>query len=111
MLPSDPDTAQTPFWVALVRDDIQTLKTEIVQRLDRINGSVRRHDTEIALLKNQTHPPESCQIVGNLAERVEQIERAREVAETAAARIWRIAAAVGALILAITAGLIEAFVR
>jgi hypothetical protein len=86
---NEPDT---PFWVSTLFDRIDTMGAQINERLDRINGSVRRHETDIEVLKTHAHPPESCETVDDLQKRVGGLE-ANDLARR---KVWQGAAVIGA---------------
>lgn len=99
MTPQEPDT---PFWVTTLFDRLDTMGNQINARLDKINGTVRRHDSEIEVLRTQSHLPESCRMVADLEQRVASIETRDTADALVRGRVWKIAAAGGAVMAAVT---------
>jgi len=100
-----------PFWVTTLFDRLDHMGGEINSRLDRINGTVRRHDSEIEVMKSQTHMPESCKTVEELVGRVTAIETQERANDLVRGRVWKIAAAGGAVVAALTELVLAVFRR
>lgn len=107
MIINEPDT---PFWVSTLFDRLDTMRQEINARLDHINGTVRRHDQEIHLLKENAHMPESCATVADLVIRVNDLERSYQMSNEMRRRLWKSAAAIGAIVAGVSE-LVFAFFR
>lgn len=91
----------------LLREDMRTLRDDIVERLDKINGNVRRHETEIALLKSTAHPQNSCPIVYDVQYDLQELKAAR----TADMRVAKFALGIGAAVAAIAQIVVQILFR
>lgn len=91
----------------ILREDIATLRQDITSRLDRLNGSVTRHSSEIAVLQSVAHPGNSCEI---LEEILGDVATLKENAATTK-RVWKIAASVAGAAVTIAAVVLEFVLR
>ena len=91
----------------ILREDIASLKTEITTRLDRLNGSVAKHASQIAVLETYAHAEESCGIVREVLKDVEELKEEN----AAARRVRKIAVGVAGAIVTIGAVVLEYFLH
>jgi hypothetical protein len=71
LLASEPD--RMIELLQMVRDDMRANHSEVMDRLNQINGRVRKSESDITVLQKQAHFSHECSALAALRERVDAL--------------------------------------